>query len=314
MSKHTETICSSFIGNLFVQIIIQRKRLRESIHRVSGRQPRPSPIYRRTYSVAGPNALWHLDGNHKLVRWKFVVHGAIDGYSRLITFLQCSTNNWSETVLKYFIKGTQECGIPSRVRTDHGGENIRVWEFMEEQRGTERGSYIASRSVHNSRIERLWRDVYRSVSSSYSAIFTELECDGVLNTDNESDMYALHYVFLPRINASLSGFKLAWNNHSLSTENNMSPLQLYTAYSQGSCLFDETIDPLTYGVDPADNEDSVTAEDEESVVVPQINIPLTHASLQQLHVINPLEECGKQLYIDTVHLLFNLMISDGLID
>ncbi len=63
-----------------------------------------------------------------------MIHGAIDGYSRLVTFLRCSTNNRSETVLGDFVKATQEYGLPSRVRTDHGGEYVRVWEFMEEQR------------------------------------------------------------------------------------------------------------------------------------------------------------------------------------
>lgn len=28
-----------------------------------------APITRRVYSVPGPNALWHLDGNHKLIRY-----------------------------------------------------------------------------------------------------------------------------------------------------------------------------------------------------------------------------------------------------
>ena len=55
-------------------------------------------ITRRVYSVPGPNSLWHIDGHHSLVEWGFVIHGAIDGYSRLITYLQCSTNNRSETV------------------------------------------------------------------------------------------------------------------------------------------------------------------------------------------------------------------------
>ena len=214
-----------------LQIHVQR-RLRESLW-----QTIPTlPIYRRTYSVPGPNALWHIDENHKLV---LVVHGGIDGYSRLITFLRCSSNNLSETVLSCFLR---ENGIPSRVRT---GENVRVWEFMEETRGQGRSSYIAGRSVHNSCIERLWRDVYRSVSSSYVC-----EYAGALNPQNDADLFALHYVFLPRINSSLAKFSSAWNNHPLSTENNLTSLQIYTAYSQGSQLFDEVIDPELYGYDP----------------------------------------------------------------
>ena len=109
-----------------------------------------------------------------MIKWRLVIHGGIDGYSRLITFLHCSDNNLSDTVLDCFIQATREYGIPSRVRTDHGGENVRIWDFMEEQRGMGRNSYIAGRSVHNSRIERLWRDVYRSVSSSFITVFSEL--------------------------------------------------------------------------------------------------------------------------------------------
>ena len=41
--------------------------------------------------------------------------------------------------------------------------------------------------------------------------------------------FCLHYVFLPRINHSLSVFKDAWNCHPLSTERNLSPLQLWMA-------------------------------------------------------------------------------------
>ena len=29
------------------------------------------------------------DGQHKLVRWGFVTHGGIDGYSRLVVYLHC---------------------------------------------------------------------------------------------------------------------------------------------------------------------------------------------------------------------------------
>ena len=59
----------------------------------------------------------------------------------------------------------------------------------------------------------------------YCYIF-ELEAEQVLNPDNEVDIFCLHVVFLPRINKNLAEFQGSWNNHSLSTEGNMSPLQL----------------------------------------------------------------------------------------
>jgi len=83
-------------------IIVLRNRLRESIQRIDafGTIIRlTNTISRRKYQVAGPNALWHIDGNHKLIRWKFVIHGGIDGFSRMVTFFHCSNNNKSQIVL-----------------------------------------------------------------------------------------------------------------------------------------------------------------------------------------------------------------------
>ena len=36
------------------------------------------------YKVKQPNAVWHVDGHHKLIRWGIVVHGFIDGYCRTV--------------------------------------------------------------------------------------------------------------------------------------------------------------------------------------------------------------------------------------
>ncbi len=58
-----------------------------------------------------------------LGRWRIVTHGAVDGYSRLIVFLQCSNNNRSSTVLSYFLE-VYSC--MDYIRTDRGGENVQV--------------------------------------------------------------------------------------------------------------------------------------------------------------------------------------------
>lgn len=99
-------------------IRIPRQRLRDSLQRIDtfGILNRWSNIIpRRIYSVAGPNCLWHIDGNHKLIRWKFIIHWGIDGFSRMITYLKCSGNNRSDTVLSAFMSAYQLFGIPSRV-------------------------------------------------------------------------------------------------------------------------------------------------------------------------------------------------------
>ncbi|KAF8326459.1 hypothetical protein F5887DRAFT_832988, partial [Amanita rubescens] len=60
---------------------VARDRVRDSLIRVRGLQAHfvNRPITRRVYSVPEVNSLWHHDGNHKLIRWKFVIHGFIDG-------------------------------------------------------------------------------------------------------------------------------------------------------------------------------------------------------------------------------------------
>lgn len=60
--------------------------------------------------VAGPKSLWHLDGHHSLITWGFVIHGVTDGFSLLVTFLYCLTNNRSGTVADLLLNATQEYG------------------------------------------------------------------------------------------------------------------------------------------------------------------------------------------------------------
>ena len=48
----------------------------------------------------------------------------------LITYLGVSSNNKSETVIKYFLDAVQKYNLPLRVRSDRGTENSDVANFM----------------------------------------------------------------------------------------------------------------------------------------------------------------------------------------
>ena len=219
----------SLVGHLASRNIkVPRARIRDSLWRVDplGVAARKcQSIYRLVYCVSRPLALWHFDGNHKLIRWRLVVHGCVDGYTRIPVFLHCHTNNKASTVLQSFLRAVQEWGFPSRVRCDR--ENVDVVEYMIIKRGTDRGSALVGRSVPNQRIERLWRDVYRVVLDLFYGIFMSMEDIGILDPINEIDIWCLHYCFCHVINAKLKSWANAWIRHPLSSEQNKTPLQLW---------------------------------------------------------------------------------------
>ena len=118
----------------------------------------------------------------------------------MIIYFHCATNNYADTVLNLFLRGTTEYGLPSRVRGDHGGENIPIAELMTQRRGDNRGSFIAGPSTRNQTIERLWREVFRCVSFLLYCVFYSLEDSGYPDINDPIHLFVLHYVFTPRIN------------------------------------------------------------------------------------------------------------------
>ena len=309
---------------------IQRHRIRSSIHRVDPVGPAirwANFIERRPYSVAGPNSLWHNDGTHSLIKWKFVIHGFIDGYSRIITGLQCNTNNKPETVLQLFHKARHDWGTPHRCRGDQGGENILVAEWMVTHRGMNRGSYIFGRSVHNQHIERLWVDVYAKILQNYYQVFIHLENEYGLDINNEVHLWCLHYVYMPVINRSLKIFQNQWNYHPISREgHNQSPKQLFIS---GMIL--RGVRGLDFEI-PIAEEEIVINEEEYGIdwnepSLPSLNInennhidfsnilyPITNLQLNELQrIVNPLNESSNysiELYLHTLSVV-QFMISEN---
>ena len=146
---------------------VQKQRVLDSLKRVDriGRFiRRHAVIRRRKYFSSRPNALWHCDGHHKLIRYGFVIHGFINGNCRTvsnsfthvrvtilsislpqITALHANTNNRASTVLELFLSAVTIYGHPSCVRGDRGGENVLVSAYMITKHGPNRGSFLWGR-------------------------------------------------------------------------------------------------------------------------------------------------------------------------
>ena len=158
--------------------------------------------------------------------WGIVIHSGIDGFSRMITSLLCGTNNYADTCLTSFLSGVKEYGLPARVRGDKGAENNYILQYMQQKQGY-KGAYIQGLSVHNQCIERLHYDTTRCVLSHFIDIFLYMEEHELLDRANKVDIYALQFMFVPRIQKSLNEFKERWNHHQLLAEQNKSPYQIW---------------------------------------------------------------------------------------
>eukprot|EP00794_Sanderia_malayensis_P007519 gene7521-8352_t len=275
-------------------IIIPRDRCRRVLGEVDpeGTARRwAQAIRRRQYSVPTPNSLWHLDTNHALIRWNFVINGGIDGFSRLVSHLRVTSDNTAISALRVFITGIRNFGVPSRIRVDGGSEFSFVRGLMNSLNGDNRHSAIEGSSVHNQRIERLWRDVYAKVLDKYYKLFYHMEDHNILCLENDIHMFCLHHVFLSRLQRNLTYWSNAHNNHAIRTEHHRTPLQIW--FSSNLRSFDENNTAMNnlfrrnitgVGRTIADyfrNNDLVEPGNI-TVVLPRIVRPLTNAQFENL--------------------------------
>ena len=233
---------------------VQEARIKASVKRVDPLGPilhSQTTISRGEYKVPRPNALWHIDGHHKLIRYGIVIHGIVDGYCRTVGFnmitviiltlmqmvsLQANTNNEASTVLSVFEKAVEAHGLPSRVRGDRGRENTEVSVRMIMTRGLQRasfmwGSYVfeflevasannlnilSFRSTRNTRIERIWVEIGRQFARQWRAFFYRLEQRHHLQVRNPQHLWLLQYLFMSKINEDCLKFQNEWNAHPIS--------------------------------------------------------------------------------------------------
>ena len=261
---------------------VPRQAVRRAIHAVDPdgvEERKRKPIRRRVYRNPFPNFVWHIDGNHKLVRWRLVIHHAIDGFSRMVVFARCSSNNRAETNHNLFLQAIPKYGRPSKVRTDLGGENVDIWRDMTTFWGEANVPVLVGKSLHNQRIERHNRALNEQLLSTFRQQFYELESQGALDVNNDTDIFCLHCVYLPRINKALDEFVAAHNSHRISTENNRTPQQLFWCNIR---LADHYEGALPQHPNQP-NIEELTSQDLPHVYVPDTPNPLGDENFQHVH-------------------------------
>ncbi|KAG9273894.1 hypothetical protein AMEX_G10666 [Astyanax mexicanus] len=212
-------------------------------------------------------------------------------------YLGAASDNKASTALCFFLQSVEKYGVPNRVRADQGCENVDIASWMFTVRGCGRGSFMSGKSVHNQRIERLWRDL-----CTYYDVLHSLEEEGLLDPADSIHLFAVHYVFLPRLQADLENFSAAWENHPLRTEQNLTPNQLW----EMGCIQNPIPPPPDFSEGLFDIEiESQQAEVNAGIVLPSVACPLNSEGLEELaQLINPSgpsQDHGRDIYISVLN-------------
>ena len=141
---------------------------------------------------------------------------------------------------------------------------------------------------------------YRVVVRQFKNLFFYLEQYGLLDPLNENDLYALHYIYIPRINRALMEFQRQHNHHPLRTEGNLTPRQIFEVSSRSAEA--DTMDTCVYGVE--EEGPVLDIDPENGVVVSPVSIHLLPA--QEMSVMQILTHYITTTIMELICILFGL--------
>ena len=144
-------------------------------------------IVRREYLSSGPGSIYHIDGNDKLKRWGFCIHGFVDGFSRkLLWLVVASSINDPIVISNYFLRCTKKYGIaPNLLRMDKGRENIYC-EDLQLFFTIREDSYLYAASTRNQSIKAYWSKLKKFRLSWWIDFFSGMVYNGMFRPNLET--------------------------------------------------------------------------------------------------------------------------------
>ncbi|WAR17141.1 hypothetical protein MAR_031735 [Mya arenaria] len=180
------------------------------------------------YLNLGPNYLWHIDGYDGLKPFGICIHGAIDGFSKYVLWLEAyKTNNDPKLISGYYTETVNMMdSCPLRVRADLGTENRYVRDMylksITEDHDVQ-NCYLVGSSNRNQRIERWW-GILRTLNVQYWMDFFKLLESNGSYTGDLLDKALVQFCFMDVIQEELDEVRQLWNCHRIRpVRNNISP-------------------------------------------------------------------------------------------
>lgn len=206
----TEHLCIKFGINISKEAV---RRVLKSLDPNGVSERRRHVIRRRVYDTDGPGHIYYIDGNDKLKRFGFAIHGCVDGFSRRILWLHVSTSNNDPVIYaNYFLSAVATYHLcPKILRMDKGTENIYCEDLQTFLTGRD-DSFIYAASTRNQRIESFWARLKRYKLSWWIDFFSTMVKDKIFCPHNEVHQEVLYFCFMPVLQGELNMFTKAWNS------------------------------------------------------------------------------------------------------
>jgi hypothetical protein len=163
-------------------------------------------------------------GYDKLKPYGFPIHGAIDGYSRKILWLELvRSNNRPEVDC---VRNNEGC--PLIVRSDCGTENgmLAGMQCYFRRDGNDvfsgNNAHKNGTSPANQRIESWWSYFRGARTGWWMDLFKDMVASGQLELGNTLHMECVWFCFQPILSSELDDIKTQWNSHRIRQTRNHS--------------------------------------------------------------------------------------------